>query len=179
MILEVFRTFLTIPANFSHHFNSDWCRKQVWRRSGGHFLARVSLLALPANFSHHFNSDWCRKQVRRRLGGQFMTRKHPVCVSETYTFSLRATHSLSGQHILSPDNTIYLRDTQSISRRHNLSPGDSLSPGDTVYLLGTQSILEMTMDLYIDEKLIINVRPFLVCAPLGFAKVEFLWFFFN
>ena len=43
----VFRTFLTRPVSFSHHFNSDWCRKHVRRQSGGRFLSRTSRLRNP------------------------------------------------------------------------------------------------------------------------------------
>ena len=47
MIFQVFQTILTRPANFSHYFNSDWCRKQVWRRFGSQLMTWTSCLWKP------------------------------------------------------------------------------------------------------------------------------------
>ena len=123
IIFEVFQTFLTSPVSFSHHFNSDWCQKQVQRRSGGQFLTRTSGLWTP-----------------HCLSGSHI-------VSPEATLSLPKTHCLSWRNTVSPEDTFFLPKTHCVSGRYILarSIARSLDRSSLARSLGSQSPLHKVL----------------------------------
>ena len=154
MIFQVFRTILTSPANFSQHFNSDWCRKHVRRRSGGQFMTRTSCLRKPHCLS----------------GRHIVSQEDTLSLTKTNCLS---RDCLSGKHIVSPEDTLSPRKTHCLSRRHIVSPEDIYVLFREDYVLFREDYIIVCEDyVTIRENYVIAAKTILLSAETIFLSAK-------